>query len=64
MGVIVEAGIVKEGTPICIIRKKDSENIEVRINIFWVLLSGSVRGDKYEIIFIYDIFNVVVVGKI
>ena len=64
MGVMVEAGIVKEGTPICIIRKKEKdEDIEVGIFFthFWVLLlSGCLfRGDKYEIIFIYDIFNVV-----
>jgi hypothetical protein len=28
MGVMVEAGIVKEGTPICVIKKKD-DKIEV-----------------------------------
>lgn len=30
MGVMVEAGIVKEGTPICVARKKD-DKVEVKL---------------------------------
>lgn len=53
MGVMVEAGIVKEGTPICVARKKDDE-VEVymsflRITIF--MDSCVCKGDKKYINF-------------